>query len=118
MSVRNLGSARAGLYAWLSQRISALYIAGFSLFATLRLMMSPVDSYDAWRAWLSGGPMRLALAVFLAAILVHAWVGMRSVWMDYLHSSVWRFGISVLTGLGLLVLVLWGAQILLWDLRS
>ena len=118
MNVRNLGSARAGLYAWLSQRISALYIAGFSLFVTLRLMLYPADNYDAWRAWLGGGSMRLALAVFMAAILVHAWVGMRSVWMDYLRSSAWRFGVSLLTGSGLLVLMLWAMQILLWDLRS
>lgn len=118
MNVRDLGSARAGLYAWLSQRISALYIAGFSLFISVRLLMFPVDSYDAWRAWLSGGAMRLALAVFMFAIFIHAWVGMRSVWMDYLRSSDWRFGISVLTGLGLLALMLWSVQIIFWDLRS
>ena len=63
MSMRDLGSARAGLYAWLAQRISALYIAGFSLFVTLRLLMYPIDGYDAWRAWLSGAAVRLALAV-------------------------------------------------------
>jgi len=43
---------------------------------------------------------------------------MRSVWMDYLRSSAWRFGVSLLTGSGLLVLMLWAMQILLWDLRS
>ena len=117
MSMRDLGSARAGLYAWLAQRISALYIAGFSLFVTLRLLMYPIDGYDAWRAWLSGGAVRLALAVFLIAVFVHAWVGMRSVWMGYLRSSAWRFSISMLTGLGLLALVLWSAQIVFWDLR-
>ena len=116
MRGRDLGSARAGLYSWLAQRITALYIAGFSLFVILRLLMLPADGYGAWRAWWSGGVMRLSLAVFLIAILVHAWVGMRSVWMDYLRSGGWRFGISVLTGLGLLVLALWSAQIVLWDL--
>lgn len=117
MSARDLGSARAGLYSWLAQRITALYVAGFTLFVTLRLLLYPIDGYDAWRAWLSAGAMRLALAVFLMAILVHAWVGMRSVWMDYLRASAWRFGISLLTGLGLLALALWSAHVVLLDLR-
>ena len=117
MSMRDLGSARAGLYSWLAQRISALYLAGFALFVALRLVLSPIVGYDAWRAWLTGGAMRLALALFLIAIIVHAWVGMRSVWMDYIHSSAWRFIVSALTGLGLLVLALWSAQIVFWELR-
>ena len=117
VSGRDLGSARAGLYSWLAQRITALYVAGFSLFVALRLMLYPIDGYDAWRTWLSAGVMRLALTVFLIAIFVHAWVGMRSVWMDYLRPSAWRFGISLLTGLGLLALALWSGQIVLLDLR-
>ncbi len=117
MSMHDLGSARAGLYAWLAQRITAVYIAAFTLFVTLRLLISPIDGYTAWRAWLSSGTMRLTLAVFLIAIFVHAWVGMRSVWMDYLRSSAWRFSLGMLTGLGLLALVLWSAQIVFWDLR-
>ena len=117
MSPRDLGSARAGLNGWLAQRISALYLAGFALFVALRLVLSPIVGYDAWRAWLTGGAMRLALALFLIAIIVHAWVGMRSVWMDYIHSSAWRFIVSALTGLGLLVLALWSAQIVFWELR-
>lgn len=117
MSPRDLGSARAGLYGWLVQRISALYLAGFVLFVALRLVLIPIEGYAAWRAWLSGGAMRLALAVFLIAIIVHVWVGLRSVWMDYIPASGWRFIVSALTGLGLLALALWSAQIVFWELH-
>ncbi|MBI5613175.1 MAG: succinate dehydrogenase, hydrophobic membrane anchor protein [Gammaproteobacteria bacterium] len=117
MSARDLGSARAGLNGWLAQRITALYLAGFSLFATLRLLLDPITDYPAWRAWLSGGAMRLALAVFLLTAIVHGWLGVRSVLMDYLHPGGWRFSASVAVGLGLLALALWSVQIVFWDLR-
>ncbi len=114
---RDLGSARAGLNGWLAQRITALYLAGFSLFVTLRLLFDPIADYHAWRAWLSSGAMRLALAAFLMAVIVHGWVGLRSVWMDYIHPGGWRFLASVATGLGLLALALWSMQIVFWELR-
>jgi succinate dehydrogenase / fumarate reductase membrane anchor subunit len=114
---RDLGSARAGLNGWLAQRITALYLAGFSVFATLRLMLDPIADYFAWRAWLSSVAMRLALAAFLLAVIVHGWVGLRSVWMDYIHPGSWRFLASVATGLGLLALALWSMQIVFWELR-
>ncbi|OGI41781.1 MAG: succinate dehydrogenase, hydrophobic membrane anchor protein [Candidatus Muproteobacteria bacterium RBG_16_64_11] len=117
MSARDLGSARAGLNGWLAQRISALYLGGFSLFATLRLLLDPIADYPGWRGWLGGGAMRVALAIFLLAVIVHGWLGLRSVWMDYLHSDGCRFLASVVTGLVLLTLALWSVQIVLWDLR-
>lgn len=117
MNGRDLGSARAGLNGWLAQRITALYLAGFSVFVSARLALDPVADYQAWRAWLGSGAMRLALAVFLLTVIVHGWVGLRSVWMDYLHADGWRFVASVVTGLGLLALMLWSAHIVFWELR-
>ncbi len=117
MNGRDLGSARAGLNGWLAQRITALYLAGFSVFVSVRLTLDPIADYQAWRAWLGGGTMRLALAVFLLAVIVHGWVGVRSVWMDYLHAGGWRFVASVVTGLGLLALALWSVHIVFWELR-
>jgi len=117
MNGRDLGSARAGLNGWLAQRITALYLTGFSVFVGARLTFDPIADYHAWRAWLSNGAMRLALAVFLLAVIVHGWVGLRSVCMDYIHPGGWRFGTSVAIGLCLLALALWSAHIVFWDLR-
>ncbi|MBI3574960.1 MAG: succinate dehydrogenase, hydrophobic membrane anchor protein, partial [Gammaproteobacteria bacterium] len=63
--------------------------------------------------WLAQGPVRLAWGLFIASLLAHAWIGLRGVFMDYLRPAVLRFVASLLTGLGLLALGLWAAQILL-----
>ena len=115
MSLRHQGSAHRGLGEWLIQRLSALYLAGFLLWLALVLCISPFADYAAWKAWFGGGAVRLAFAVFFLSVLVHAWVGLRSVFLDYLKPYWLRVAAQLLTALGLLVLAFWAAQILLLE---
>ncbi len=110
---RSIGSARAGLGSWYIQRITSVYLAGFTVYLVLRLWLDPLPDYVAWRSWFAQGPVRLAWALFIASLLAHAWIGLRSVFMDYLRPAALRFVASLLAGLGLLALGLWAAQILL-----
>lgn len=113
MKWRGHVSAHTGTGEWLWQRFSALYIGGFALYAAARLLLAPVSGFDEWRAWLSGGLVRLGVALFIASLLIHAWTGLRSVYIDYLHPLWLRFVVSFVTALGLIALGLWGARILL-----
>ena len=110
---RSIGSARAGLGEWDIQRITSIYLAGFTIYLVLRLWLDPLPGYVAWRSWFAQGPVRLAWGLFIASLLVHAWIGLRSVFMDYLRPATLRFVASLLAGLSLLALGLWAAQILL-----
>ena len=111
--VRTSGSAHAGLTEWFLQRVSSIYMAGFVVYVIVSLSITPVHDYLAWKAWFAAGPMRLAWALFFLSVLAHAWVGLRSVYMDYLHPLWLRFAVLLLTAFGLLALGLWSAQILL-----
>jgi succinate dehydrogenase / fumarate reductase, membrane anchor subunit len=115
---RNTGSARSGFGEWLLQRLSALYLGGFTLWLVLWLGLMPPADHAAWKAWLAGGAVRLAFALFFLSALVHAWVGMRSVFLDYLKPAWLRFLAQLLTGVGLLACAFWAAQILLMVPRS
>lgn len=117
MNRPDLGSARRGLSAWLIQRVSSLYLAGFVLYGALRLMVEPIGGYGAWKNLMAGGGVRLAFALFFIALLAHVWVGLRSVWMDYLKPPALSFTVSLASALGLLALALWAAEIVLWDMR-
>ncbi|MBI3574438.1 MAG: succinate dehydrogenase, hydrophobic membrane anchor protein [Gammaproteobacteria bacterium] len=110
---RPAGSARAGLGGWYVQRVTSLYLAGFTAYLVLHLGLDPPADYLAWRSWFEQGPVRLAWGLFFVSLLVHAWIGLRSVFMDYLRAAALRFVASLLTGFGLLALALWAAQILL-----
>lgn len=106
-------SAHTGTGEWLWQRFSAIYIGAFALYLGARLLLAPIAGYDDWRAWLSGGLVRLGFALFMVSLLIHAWTGLRSVYIDYLHPLGLRFAVSFLTGLGLIALGLWSARVLL-----
>lgn len=111
--MRVAGSAHAGLGEWLVQRATSVYLAGFLVYLVLRFAIDPLPDYAAWHAWFGQGPVRIAWGLFFLSLLLHAWVGMRSVYMDYLHSAGLRVAATFLTGFGLLALALWAAQILI-----
>jgi succinate dehydrogenase / fumarate reductase membrane anchor subunit len=58
--------------------------------------------------------VRVAVALFYLSAMVHAWIGMRSVFMDYLKPSWLRFAATALLGMGMLAMVLWMGDVLLW----
>jgi succinate dehydrogenase / fumarate reductase membrane anchor subunit len=106
-------SAHAGFTEWLLQRVSAVYLAGFCFYLAARVLVSPFKSHAAWLEWFAHGGVRLAWALALASLLVHAWTGMRSVYLDYLKPLWVRFVVQTLTALALAAMALWSAQILM-----
>lgn len=113
MRTRPIGSAGSGFGEWLVQRLTALYLAGFTLWLAWCLAVSPPADYLAWKLWFGLGGVRMAFGLFFVSTLVHAWVGMRSVFLDYAKPLWVRALVQLLTIVGLLALGLWAAQILL-----
>lgn len=111
--MKSTGSAHAGMLPWLWQRVTSIYMAGFVVYVIVHLSLAPIRDHAAWQAWFAIGYVRLAWAIFILSILVHAWIGMRSIYLDYLQPLWLRFSISLFTALGLLALGLWAARILL-----
>jgi succinate dehydrogenase / fumarate reductase, membrane anchor subunit len=111
--VKPTSSAGTGLGEWLWQRVSALYVGGFGMYVAVHFVCAPVVDHAAWKAWFSSGGVRVGWALFFVTLLVHSWIGMRSVYIDYLHPFWIRFSISVGTVLGLTALGIWAAEILL-----
>ena len=112
-ATRSTSSTHTGLMEWLLQRVSSLYMAGFVIYLSAHFSLSPAHDYAAWKAWFAAGSVRLAWALFILNLLVHAWIGLRSIYLDYLRPVWLRFSVSLLTAFALLALGLWAAQILL-----
>lgn len=111
------GSAHRGLGEWLLQRLTALYLAGFTVWVTVLFTFSGSMDYLAWKTWMALGGVRLAFALFFLSLLVHAWTGMRSVFLDYLKPLWIRSAAQLLLAFSLLALAFWAAQILLVEAR-
>lgn len=106
-----------GLSPWLLQRISAVLVALFILYAFISAFTASIISYAAWLTWLFCPVNIIFVGLFTIALLLHAWVGIRDVVLDYIHNFVFR--IILLTGIAgvLLSSGLWVAKILLLTVR-
>ena len=103
----------SGLKAWLLQRVSAVYLAGFLVYFLITMLTCAPESYADWSGWMSSTPMALASTLFFIALLVHAWVGMRDVLIDYVKPFALRLTMLILLAIGLVVMALWVIRILL-----
>lgn len=72
-----------GLAAWWVQRASAVCMLLFIALAFAAFTLYPRHSYLEWRSWVSSPGVSMAILVFFAALLLHMWVGLRDVLLDY-----------------------------------
>jgi succinate dehydrogenase / fumarate reductase membrane anchor subunit len=102
----------SGLRAWALQRLTAVYIALFSLYLVGILLFAAPADHAAWRAWVGQTPVSVAMLLFVASVLLHAWIGVRDVVIDYVHPIAIRAALLGVIGLALVAMGLWAAQVL------
>lgn len=103
----------SGLRAWFLQRATAVYLALFVLYVLQHIIFNgPVD-HAAWRTWVAQPLVSLGLLLFFASLLLHAWVGVRDVIIDYLHPTAIRLGVLTLIGFILSGCALWALRIII-----
>ena len=73
-------------------------------------------SFAALQSLFHSLPVRLASLLFLFSLFLHAWVGMRDIFMDYVHPTVIRLALHVAVILALLAYAAWAVQIL-WSVQ-
>ena len=121
MSDTNYGSKRLvvgahyGLRDWLSQRLTAAVMALYTVLLVVQLLFGPKLGYVRWSAIFSQQWMRFATFVAIISLAVHAWVGMRDIWMDYIKPVWLRLSLQVFTLVWLVACAGWGIQVL-WRL--
>ena len=75
----------SGFKAWVLQRVSAVYLAAYFLYLLAYFALCPPASHGEFTAWLAAPLVGVATALFLASLLLHAWIGLRDVVIDYIH---------------------------------
>jgi succinate dehydrogenase / fumarate reductase, membrane anchor subunit len=103
---------RSGLRDWLLQRVSAVLIGCYVLFLVAYLLFSPHLSYECWSGLFHNNLMRLATLLVLIAILLHTYIGMWTIFTDYLKSTVVRLLAQIIVFIALFAFVIWGVMIL------
>lgn len=113
--MRHAGGARSGLTIWLLQRVSAVWMLLVSpLLLGVFLMDGPLD-YPSWVALFQPLYAKLLALLTVAALLVHAWIGLREVMMDYVQIMALRLPLLFIFLMGALLCFGWAVHIL-WGL--
>lgn len=72
-----------GMRAWLTQRLSGLLLAIYSVLFLIRILVLSPTSYEAWLLFNQPWWWRIATWLFWLSLSVHAWLGVRDVLKDY-----------------------------------
>jgi succinate dehydrogenase / fumarate reductase membrane anchor subunit len=84
------------------------------LLAQVLLSKGPMG-YDKWAGIFSAQWMKFLTFVVIIALLYHAWIGIRDIWMDYIKPVSVRLSLQVLSIVWLVGCAGWAVQVL-WRL--
>ncbi|WP_372843287.1 succinate dehydrogenase, hydrophobic membrane anchor protein [Psychrobacter sp.] len=108
----------SGSRDWIIQRISAVVLAVYSV-VLLGFFLTHGDvTYAEWSSFMTSLPMRLFSLVAVLALAGHAWIGMWTVFTDYIttgklgaSAAGLRLVLQTLMIIAVLVFLFWGIMI-------
>ena len=113
MLIELLTKRYPGMRAWLTQRLSALVMAIYSIFAVVRFLIVQPSHYEAWVDFFQPLWWRIATLMFWISLCIHAWLGIRDVFKDYVPNPGVRDVLDKLLVVSLWVYLLWATWLLL-----
>ncbi|MGP9688545.1 succinate dehydrogenase, hydrophobic membrane anchor protein [Psychrobacter sp. AOP22-C1-C5] len=118
------GLTGSGSRDWIVQRISAVVLAVYSVVLLGFFLTHSNVTYVEWSSFMTSLPMRLFSLVTILALAGHAWVGMWTVFTDYITSGKMgesaprlRLVLQTLMIIAILVFLFWGIMIF-WGTAS
>lgn len=97
----------SGQRAFVLQRLSALALLAFLAAGALRLAFGAQISIAQWQAWSAQPFGAILLLALVAAVLAHAWIGIRDVALDYIKPVPLRLMFLAAAAAGLTLLAAW-----------
>ncbi|MFZ3175009.1 MAG: succinate dehydrogenase, hydrophobic membrane anchor protein [Thiobacillus sp.] len=110
--MKSATGSHTGTGTWLLQRATAVVLAlvlpGLAIYFLAAL---PAD-FVGWQALFAPLWLRVLMLLMAVALALHAWVGMRDIFMDYAHPTVLRLTLHLAVILTLAGSLAWLAAIL------
>lgn len=109
-------ASHRGLRDWLVQRITALVIGVYTVFILAYLICKQPVDYSQWYALFHHTLMKVSTFIVLLSVVWHAWIGLWTVFTDYIKNAVVRLSLELLVAILLLGYLAWGFEIL-WAVK-
>ncbi|UNU74166.1 succinate dehydrogenase, hydrophobic membrane anchor protein [Moraxella nasovis] len=104
------GLTGSGSRDWVLQRISAVVLAVYAVVLVGFFLFNTVD-YQVFYGFMMSLPMKLFTLVAILSLVFHAWVGMWTVFTDYVKSGGVRMVLQSAVIVAILVYLFWGVMI-------
>lgn len=112
------GLTGSGSRDWFIQRVSAVVLAVYTVVVLGWILVHPGFDYAAWYGFMMTLPMKIFSLLAIAALVGHAWVGMWTVFTDYITTRQMgpvanglRLVLQSATIIAVFVFMVWGIQI-------
>lgn len=105
--MKSTPGSHTGTGAWLLQRASAVILALALPALALYFLTSLPVNFAGWQALFAPQWLRVLMLLTAVALALHAWVGMRDIFIDYIHSFGLRLGLYLLVIVTLAGSVVW-----------
>lgn len=112
MLIELLTDRYPGMRQWLTQRLSAVVMALYTVMFVLLIALYQPASYSEWHDFFSPWWWRLATLLSWVCLMMHAWLGVRDVLKDYIFNVTVRSYLQLLVELVLIIDLTWMAFIL------
>ena len=109
---REVVGAHYGLRDWIAQRVTAVIMAVYTALILSVVAGLPQMDYWQWKVLWQTPLVRYATVLFIASLLLHAWIGVRNIFMDYIKDAALRLALYVLVIGALLWYAAWLVRIL------
>lgn len=109
-SITNLSKNGVKDYLW--QRITAIILGVYVIFLLAFTLGAHPLTYAIWHELFSATWMKIFTLLALISLIKHAWVGMWTIFTDYVTCSVIRGILMVVSILLFFSYLVWGIQIL------
>ena len=107
-----LGSAKGGVGAWWTERVSAVALVPLTLWFAASIIAHSSSDYATFIAWLKMPLVATPMILLLIALFYHTTLGLQVVIEDYVHSGA-KFAAVIAARLGCCALVAAGVVAIL-----
>lgn len=112
------GLTGSGSRDWFIQRVSAVILGLYTVVIFGWILFHPQFGYEAWYGFMMTLPMKIFSLLAIVSLAGHAWVGMWTVFTDYVTSlqmgpsaNGLRLVLQSATIIAIFVFLVWGIQI-------
>lgn len=101
-----------GISDWLVQRVTALLIGAYAVFILSYFFFNKPLYFAQWHDLFHNVFMKIFSFMVLISIVWHAWIGLWTVFTDYVKNAALRLTLEIIVILLLVGYLSWGFEIL------